>query len=287
MKALNKLQELSKTLKQLDIEHSGKEAELMIRYGLGMSLVDLLKDNPEISDAQNMVIDNMVNRRRRREPLQYILGDTDFLGLKISVGPGVLIPRPETELMGEYVVKALSSQLSALSSKNRYTSILDLCTGSGCLALAIAQSFPESSITAVDISEDALHYARNNAELNNINNIKFLKGHLFNVLENDISFDFIISNPPYIRSMAIEALQPEIKDWEPVNALDGGDDGMDFYRKIISEARGYLKDNGTIMFELGIDCADSVAVMFEESGYSQITIKKDYAGIERIISAQK
>jgi release factor glutamine methyltransferase len=287
MKALNKLQELSKTLKQLDIEHSGKEAELMIRYGLGMSLVDLLKDNPEISDAQNMVIDNMVNRRRRREPLQYILGDTDFLGLKISVGPGVLIPRPETELMGEYAVKALSSQLSALSSKNRYTSILDLCTGSGCLALAIAQSFPESSITAVDISEDALHYARNNAELNNINNIKFLKGHLFNVLENDISFDFIISNPPYIRSMAIEALQPEIKDWEPVNALDGGDDGMDFYRKIISEARGYLKDNGTIMFELGIDCADSVAVMFEESGYSQITIKKDYAGIERIISAQK
>jgi release factor glutamine methyltransferase len=287
MKALNKLQELSKTLKQLDIQHSGKEAELMVRYGLDMSLVDLLKDNPEISGIQNMVIDNMVNRRRRREPLQYILGHTDFLGLKISVGSGVLIPRPETELMGEYAVKALSSQLSAASSKKRHTSILDLCTGSGCLALGFAQSFPESFATGVDISEDALRYARKNAELNNINNIKFLRGHLFDVLENDVSFDFIISNPPYIRSKDIETLQPEIKDWEPVNALDGGNDGMDFYRKIIPEARGYLKDNGTIMFELGIDCADSVTVMFEEYGYRHITTKKDYAGIDRIISARK
>ena len=287
MKALNKLQELSKTLKQLDIEHSDKEAELMIRYGLDMSLVDLLKDNPEISDAQNMVIDSMVNRRRRREPLQYILGDTDFLGLKISVGSGVLVPRPETELMGEYAVKALSSQLSALSSKNHRTTILDLCTGSGCLALAIAHAFPDSTVSAVDISEDALKYARRNAESNNINNIKFISGHLFDALEKDIVFDFIISNPPYIMSKDIETLQPEIKDWEPINALDGGDDGMDFYRNIISEARSYLKDNGMIMFELGVDCADSVSVMFEESGYSQITIKKDYAGIERIISAQK
>ena len=123
--------------------------------------------------------------------------------------------------------------------------------------------------------------------LNNIDNITFLKGHLFDALENVISFDFIISNPPYIRSRDIEVLQPEIKDWEPVNALDGGDDGMDFYRKIISEASSYLKDNGTIMFELGIDCADSVTVMFEESGYRHITIKKDYAGINRIISARK
>ncbi len=287
MKALIKLQELSELLSRRGIEHSDKEAELMIRHGLNMNLVDLLKDNPELDDEQSLTLDNMADRRIKREPLQYIIGHTDFLGLTIDVGPGVLIPRPETELMAEYAIKVVSCQLSVVRDKAHRASILDLCTGSGCLALALAQAFQDSDVTAVDISEDALKYARKNAELNNARNVRFISGHLFDPLEKDSLFDFIISNPPYIKSQVIATLQPEINEWEPVNALDGGNDGLDFYKKIVTEARRYLKEEGMIMFELGDDCAESVAVLFEKAGYSHVSMKEDYAGIKRIISAQK
>jgi len=132
-----------------------------------------------------------------------------------------------------------------------------------------------------------LQYAQKNAESNNINNIKFIGGHLFDALEKNLLFDFIISNPPYIIRKDIETLQPEIKDWEPLNALDGGEDGLDFYREIIPAARSFLHDNGLVMFELGLGCADAATQLFKESGYRQIAVVKDYAGIDRIISARK
>lgn len=298
MKALIKLRELSEALADSGIESAEKEAELFIRHGLDLNLVDLYRDNPELSEAQVKVLDTIAARRRSREPLQYILGWTEFLGLKIMVGPGVLIPRPETELMAEGAIKAISGQRSAVSEQRttndeqriandeRRTMILDLCTGSGCLALALAREFTDAHVYGIDISEDALMYARKNAEVNEIMNIEFMRGDLFEPVAGRGCFDFIISNPPYIRSEDIQTLQPEIKEWEPLNALEGGDDGMDFYRRIVLQAHSRLKESGILMFELGDGSADTVAGLLGQTGYTKIEITKDYAGIDRIISAR-
>ncbi len=285
MKALDKLRKLSEALAVPGIESAAKEAELIIRHGLDLRLVDLYRDNPELSDEQIKGLDDIADRRRSREPLQYILGQTEFLDLKIMVGPGVLIPRPETELMAERAVKTLSCQQTT-NDEQRLT-ILDLCTGSGCLALALAREFPEAHVFGVDISDDALAYARQNAEVNEIANVEFIKGHLFEPVAEIGRFDFIISNPPYIKNEDIQTLQPEIKNWEPLNALEGGDDGMDFYREIVLQAHSRLNDGVILMFELGDGCSDTVAGLFRQTGYKQVEIIKDYAGIYRIISGCK
>jgi len=277
MKALEKFREITKTLLSSGIESASKEAELLVRHALNISLEEIYRDDPEITVEQDRVISEMLGRRAGREPLQYILGEVYFLGLKIKVGQGVLIPRPETELMAEHAVKTVSS-------KER-TRILDLCCGSGCIGLALAKEFPDAEVFGLDISEHALLYADENAKFNNIKNIKFFKGHLFDALEKDLVFDLIISNPPYIRSADVQGLQIEIKDWEPLNALDGGVEGLDLYREIISSAGRFLNDDGILMFELGMGCSEGVREMFEQAGYRDIHIIKDYAGIERIIQA--
>ena len=295
MRALQTLHEISKKLSPLNIENPAREAEIILHQGLNMDLVEMYRDNPEINNDQTALIEKMIDRRAGREPLQYITGQTDFLGLKISVGQGVLIPRPETELMAEQAIQKLGSkkhreqktdnrQLTTDSTEPM--TILDLCTGSGCLALALAKNFPDSQVCGIDISEAALEYAAKNAEANEIGNIKFLKGDLFSALGQNRTFDLIISNPPYIRRDEIRDLQPEIREWEPLNALDGGEDGLDFYREIIPAAREHLKENATLMFEVGFDGADNVACIFENAGYHDIQITKDYSKIKRIVHAQ-
>ena len=209
-----------------------------------------------MSEAESRQIDALASRRTRREPLQYIIGHVEFHGLKIKVGQGVLIPRPETELLAEEVIKAVQrsafsvqrkSKDSELQTSNSELRILDLCTGSGCLALAIAKHFPDAEVYGTDISKDAIKYAKENAELNGIRNVTFLKGSLFEPLSqllthnsSLLTFNVIVSNPPYIRSGDILNLQPEINKWEPRNALDGGEDGLSYYRTILSEAPKYL-----------------------------------------------
>jgi release factor glutamine methyltransferase len=307
MKARSKLQAISKLLNTAGIESPEKEAEIILRDVLNMNVIDIYyMDDPELTDEQMSLLESVVSRRTSREPLQYILGYVEFMGLKIQVGKGVLIPRPETELMAEIAIKAVSDQRAVVSfqKKSEPITILDLCTGSGCLALVLAKEFPDAQVYGVDISDDALSYAKRNAGLNEINNVSFMRGNLMNPFENPPEspslakrgkgrffeshfFDLIISNPPYIKTDDVSNLQPEIKDWEPWNALDGGADGLDYYRRIVPEARQFLKDNGILMLEIGIDCADAVTEMFEDAGYSGITLIKDYAGIERIISANK
>ena len=175
---------------------------------------------------------------------------------------------------------------SEKTTEKQKITILDLCTGSGCLGLAMAKEFPDSSVTGIDISEKALGYAKKNAKANEIKNIEFMKGHLFDPLGQNRTFDLIISNPPYIRKNEINELQPEIRDWEPLNALDGGEDGLDFYREIIPAARKHLNENATLMFEVGFDEANDVSAIFEEAGYAHIKTTKDYSGIKRIVHAQ-
>jgi release factor glutamine methyltransferase len=286
MKALDKLHDISKTLQLSAIEAPEKEAEIILRNVLETGLAGIYRDGPDLTADQIHMIEQIISRRIDREPLQYIIGNVDFMGLKLHVGPGVLIPRPETELMSEYAIKAVSGQRSAVS-------ILDLCTGSGCLALALAHEFPDAKVYGVDISETALLYARRNAESNKITNVSFLQGNLLDPLygrghpaptENSklLTFDLIISNPPYIKTGDLKDLQPEVREWEPVNALDGGPDGLDYYRAIIPAARNFLKENGMLVLELGIDSAQSVKRMLREGGFSAIESINDLAGIERI-----
>ena len=304
MTVLDKIQEITEFLKGLGIEDAHKESEIIVTHCLGIDKTVLYRDNPALSEKDVKGINTVLQRRARREPLQYILGYVDFYGLKIKVGRGVLIPRPETELLAEEVIKAvesyklqvtsekeiLNSKLQTLNSKLR---ILDLCTGSGCLALAIAKHFPDAEVYGTDISKGAIKYAKENAELNAIKNVTFLKGSLFEPIKqlvtrhsSLVTFDVIVSNPPYIRSGDMPNLQPEINKWEPRNALDGGEDGLRYYRTILSEARGYLAFSGVIFLEIGEGQAEEVSGIAMQNSFCNIAVIKDYAGTERIVAVR-
>ena len=165
--------------------------------------------------------------------------------------------------------------------------ILDLCTGTGCLALAISKAFPEAHVYGTDISDSAMNFSKANAELNGIGTARFLQGSLFEPLEKDIRFDLVISNPPYIKHGDINLLQPEIKDYEPAEALDGGEDGLAYYRTIIPAAKAYLKQGGVLMLEIGLGQSREIREMAEHEGLSGISLLRDYSGIERIFIAGK
>ena len=189
MTAIDKLKEVTAFLKSQGIDDAHKESEIIVTHCLGIDKAALYRDNPVLSEKNLKDIDAVLQRRARREPLQYIIGFVEFCGLKIKVGQGVLIPRPETELLAEEVIKAV--QRSAFSvqrkSKDSELRILDLCTGSGCLALAIAKHFPDAEVYGTDISKDAIRYANENAVLNDIRNVTFLKGSLFEPLSQLVS----------------------------------------------------------------------------------------------------
>jgi release factor glutamine methyltransferase len=308
MKALDKLKEATRFLEESGIEDADREAETIIVHCLETDRTALLRDNPLITKNVIGKIDESLKRRSKREPLQYIVGYVDFLGMKIKVGKGVLIPRPETELLVEEAIKTVKREALGVMCKPKTTEqisnsslithhsplfILDLCTGSGCLALALAKEFPDAKVYGTDISEVAIGYAEKNAEINGIKNVTFLKGSLFEPLRELFTlyhllstFDLIVSNPPYIKKADIRTLQPEIKNWEPVEALNGGEDGLHYYRAIIPESRNYLKDGGCIMLELGINEGDAVRELAKHAGFKDISFRKDYAGIERIIIAK-
>ena len=287
MRALDKLKEATEFLKRYGIEDAGREAEIIVSHCIGVNRTVLYRDNPEIREEEIERIDELLKRRSKKEPLQYILGYVDFYGLKIKVGKGVLIPRPETELLAEEAIKAVKRE--ALSVMR----ILDLCTGSGCLALALAREFPDAKVYGTDTSENAIRHAEENAEFNCINNVTFLEGNLFDPVADltachpsPVTFDLIVSNPPYIKRDDIKNLQPEVKDWEPVEALAGGENGLDYYRAIIPEAKAYLKEGGDLILEIGAGQSREVRRIAEEAGFINISLIKDYAGIERIFVAK-
>jgi release factor glutamine methyltransferase len=209
-----------------------------------------------------------VEQRVSGRPLWYCIGDTDFYGYKIKVNENVLIPRPETEILVEKALKFIDSDKT----------VLDLCTGSGAIAITVNKK-SGAKVTAVDVSEGALDVAKNNAKEVGAE-VEFILSDMFNALDGR-KFDVIISNPPYIKSEDIKSLQKEVRDFEPVLALDGGEDGYDFYRIILNHAKNYLVDNGVLFMECGIDQAQNIAEMFSSIG--SVEIIKDYENIERIV----
>ncbi len=290
MRAIDGLREVSAVLGGYGIEDSHKEAEIIFTQCMEIEKVALYRDNPPLSLFQMEDIKKILERRGKREPLQYIIGHVDFYGLKIRVGPGVLIPRPETELIVEEAIKAVTrytlhatSEVTNSSRVTHYASrILDLCTGSGCLAVALAKEFPAAEVFGTDISEKALEYAMMNASINDIQNVTFLKGDLYEPVKGR-TFDIIVSNPPYIKNSEIRNLQPEISGWEPLDALDGGEDGLHFYRNIFSAARDYLCSGGIILIEVGRGEADDAACIAEDCGLRCLAVIRDYSGIKRVL----
>ncbi len=293
MRLLELLGKSTAYLEKAGIDDALADAEMLVFHIVNMDRLDAYIDNPEIKSADSAKVRRLLQRRIKGEPVQYIIGHIEFLGLTIRVGKGVLIPRPETELLVEEVIKTVKSKaLSTKSSEknsSRFTAhalrtLLDLCTGTGCIALSLAKKFPVAKVYGTDLSKDTLVYARKNAMANNIKNVRFSQGSLFDAVKGK-KFDIITANPPYIRRDEIETLQPEIRDWEPVAALDGGADGMDFYRAILSAASGHLNPNGLIFLEIGYDQAEGVQKIARSAGFKEITVIKDYAGIGRILVA--
>ncbi len=290
MKALEKAHIASIFLGRSGVTEARAEVEQIIAHCLGISRMILYRDDPEIGGDAMERIEASVRRRAQREPLQYVLGYTEFLGLIIRVGPGVLIPRPETELLVEEAVSLIAKCATGASQH----AILDLCTGSGCIALALAREFPAARVFGTDISTAAIGFAEENATLNHIRNATFLRGSFFEPLGRhpDVGisppvFDIIVSNPPYVKTGDLAGLAPEVRDWEPPEALHGGNDGLDFYRTIIPSAREHLKPNGHLLFEIGIGQVDEIKKIVRSSGYRCIAVRKDYAGIDRIIALKK
>lgn len=232
----------------------------------------------ELSHIKSHNADKMIELAKERaegKPLQQVLGNTDFYGLPIKVDERVLCPRPETEYLVEAVVDIIG--------KKNINRVLDLCTGSGAIAIAIKKKCDNVIVTASDISADALALAKENATLNNAE-VEFVLSDYFANVQG--KFGLIVSNPPYIKSSDIEGLDKEVKDYEPRIALDGGESGLDAYTSIIFTAKDYLDEGGYIAFEVGIGQAEDVKKLLEDNGYSDIVIKQDLENIDRIVIAR-
>lgn len=257
------------------VENARLEAEWLLCAATGLDRVGLYLHFEKPLDAEELAAFRvMVARRGRREPLQHILGTQEFCGLEFEVSPDVLIPRHDTETL---VNEALTRMPVAQS-------VLDIGTGSGCIAIALACRLPGASVTAVDISEAALVVARRNAERNGVA-IEFLHGSLLEPLAGR-HFDLIISNPPYIPSCDIETLEPEVREFDPRSALDGGADGLDVYRAMIPGAAALFNSGGWLLVEVGVGQAADVAQMFRATGiYGEPITTCDGAGIERVVGA--
>lgn len=265
--------------------------ELMLAHVLKMQRIQLYTafDRP-LAASELSTLRDMVRRRAKREPLQYILGEAHFYNIVVEVSPAVLIPRPETELLVEYVLNTISKRPPYTSQTLR---LLDIGTGSGCIALALGKGLAEKGIQAEieawDVSEGALHLASQNAQRCGIENTRFLQQDILAYSPNtnspntsiDKPFDVIVSNPPYIPLAEIAELQAEVRDYEPVNALTDNADGTRFYRHFSAVFPKMLAPNGFFAVEMGFGQASAVVALFEENGF-QTHVENDLAGIPRI-----
>jgi release factor glutamine methyltransferase len=255
------------------VENARLESEWLLSAALGLDRVGLYVnfDRP-LNDGELTSFRGMVVRRARREPLQHILGTQEFMGLEFEVTVAALIPRHDTETLVEEAVRRGTGA----------ESILDIGVGSGCIAVALAKMFPCSRISGVEQSEAALELAVRNAARHNVS-INLQKGSLFEPFEGQ-RFDLIVSNPPYIPTADIDSLQPEVRDHEPMEALDGGKDGLDFYRALIPAAPYHMNPGGWLLFEVGIGQAERVLDLFSANGlFSELFSAKDPCGIERVV----
>lgn len=266
-----------KQLEEAGIEDASTDAWYLFSECFHISREDYLFGmTEEIDDkeAQDRYQELIQKRSKEHIPLQYLLGTQEFMGYTFKVTPDVLIPRADTETVLEEVMAQMGS--GTLTNLK----ILDLCTGSGCIAISLALLLKPEVCVGTDISEKALKIAKANGE-NLAPMVKFIQSDLFENVTG--TYDLIISNPPYIKTEECKKLMPEVKDHEPMLALDGKEDGLYFYREIIKDAEKYLNPNGMLAFEIGYDQGEAVKELMETQGFSCVEIKKDLAGLDRLV----
>jgi release factor glutamine methyltransferase len=259
-------------------------AEMIMAKVLNCSRMELyLNYNKLLNPKEREEIRNLVKKRATHYPLQYLLGETEFYGYKFFVDEGVMIPRPETEIL----VDAVTSYIK--KSKNNHWQILDIGTGTGIIPISLSKHFSDTEndiqFLAVDISESALQNAKKNIEFHKIKNIKLLQSDLFKEVSG--IFDIIISNPPYIAEAETENLQKEVKEYEPKSAILGGENGLQYYKMILEEAPDYLKKDGKIFFEIGAYEKNHLEKIITELAFKIIDIVKDYNNLYRVLILEK
>lgn len=259
-------------LKHAGISDFNTDAWYLLEYvtGMGRAGYFLKKNNTAPEETVTEYL-KLIDIRASHRPLQYITGSQEFMGLEFKVSEDVLVPRQDTETLVEYVLPFVKGR-----------KLLDICTGSGCIAISLAKLGEAALCVASDYSEKALAVARHNAKLNNVN-IKFVQSDMFTSITG--SYDIIVSNPPYIETAVIDTLMPEVKEYEPRAALDGGADGLSFYRIISSKAKNYLDAGGLLAVETGASQGLQVMEIFKESGYKDVCMQKDLSGNDRVVAA--
>lgn len=279
---LESIQLSTEFLEKKGIESPRMNAELLLADILDCKRLDLYLrfDQPLKEDEKNKYREGIA-RRSKFEPLQYIIGNVEFYGLKFLVDPNVLIPRQETEILIETIIEQ-NKDRSGLK-------ILDIGTGSGNIPISLAKHMPDAEIISIDISEEAIKIAKGNAELNEVENVNFIPKDIFdeNIISEYSGFDIIVSNPPYVGEDEFDSLQKEITMFEPKEAVTDFKNGFSFYERITNLGKELLNKNGKLYFELGIDQSERVKNIFEKEDYKNIEIKKDYLNIDRVISGEK
>ena len=271
-------------LSDAGIEEKEWDARLLLEYVCHTDRNDLLvHGDREVPESEKDRYSALIEERKRHVPLQHITGEQEFMGLVFKVDGHVLIPRQDTEILVEEALRHLHDGMN----------LLDMCTGSGCILLSLLYYSNGCSGTGVDISKEALVLARENAAQisrlaggkEEISNCRFLQSDLFEKLAG--KYDMIVSNPPYTPTEVISGLMEEVRDYEPMEALDGKEDGLFFYREISVGAYDFLKGGGYLFYEIGHDQANAVEDIMEKAGYREVTVVKDYAGLDRVVYGWK
>jgi release factor glutamine methyltransferase len=283
---LEVIQRSTDFLRRKGVESPRLQIECLLAHTLGMPRLQLyLNFERLLTPGELESLREMVRRRGTREPLQHIIGSAPFCGIEIKVGPEVLVPRPETEMLAERGWSFLN--LPGRDSAEPATA-LDFGTGSGCIAIALALNAPKARIRAVDVSEAALKTARQNANDNRVaDRVEFLRVGGFHECGGAAEWDLIISNPPYIPSGELPGLDPEVRDFDPSLALDGGGDGLQFYRQLAAGAGGCLRAGGKLMIEFGDGQETDLEAIFRQSGWVVEAVEKDLGGRPRILVARR
>ena len=266
------------------VENGRNEARIILQYATGLTQSELITKSKELMDEEDFKeYEKRIHDRLTGTPLQYILGMQEFMGVPIRVNPDVLIPRLDTEVVVEEAIRIIREKDWA------HPDILDMCTGSGAIGVSIAVLVPESIVTMTDVSEEAVKTAKSNASLNEVSRqCVFLKGNMFEALPADREYDMIICNPPYIRTEDIDTLSIEVREHEPKMALDGGEDGLDFYRILAQDASMHIRTGGVLVMEIGADQAGSVKrLMMKNKAWDNVHKIQDLAGLDRAIIAER
>lgn len=268
------------------------DAEILLAHARKCQRIQLYTayDEP-LSDAVRATMRDLVQRRAQAEPVAYLVGRREFFSLNFRVTRDVLIPRPDTETLVLKTIDVLNQRRAVSSGGDTPQSVLELCTGSGCVSVAVARQCQAASlavrIVATDLSDAALQIARENADQHApAAGIEFAAGDLFAAVAPDRRFDVIVSNPPYVPTAEIETLDPEVSRHEPRLALDGGADGLDVIRRIVAESPAHATENAVVLLEFSPEQANAIESLFRDAGYRETTVHKDLAGRARVITAR-